>query len=60
MIRVISAQLDPAMAGFPLQMYVAATLFHCIGLDPHQELMTSSGRPVQLFREGKVIEKLLA
>ncbi|HEX3752149.1 MAG TPA: Lrp/AsnC family transcriptional regulator [Streptosporangiaceae bacterium] len=25
-IRVISAQLDPAMAGFPLQMYVMATL----------------------------------
>ncbi len=25
-IRVISAQLDPAAAGFPLQLYVAATL----------------------------------
>ncbi len=25
-IRVISAQLDPAAAGFPLQVYVAATL----------------------------------
>ena len=25
-IRVISAQLDPAAAGFPLQMYVTATL----------------------------------
>src|SRR5215813_14767090 len=25
-IRVISAQLDPAAAGFPLTMYVAATL----------------------------------
>ena len=25
-IRVISAQLDPAAVGFPLQMYVAATL----------------------------------
>jgi hypothetical protein len=39
---------------------VASTLFHCLGLDPHQELMTPSGRPVQLFREGKVIEKLLS
>jgi hypothetical protein len=39
---------------------VAATVFHCLGLDPHAELMTPSGRPVQLFREGKVIEKLLA
>jgi Lrp/AsnC family leucine-responsive transcriptional regulator len=25
-IRIISAQIDPAAAGFPLQMYVAATL----------------------------------
>jgi Lrp/AsnC family transcriptional regulator, leucine-responsive regulatory protein len=25
-IRIISAQLDPAAAGFPLQLYVAATL----------------------------------
>jgi hypothetical protein len=39
---------------------VSATLFHCLGLDPHQELKTSAGRPVQLFREGKVIKKLLA
>ncbi len=27
-IRVISAQLDPAAAGFPLQVFVAATLAH--------------------------------
>jgi hypothetical protein len=39
---------------------VSATLFHCLGLDPHQELMSPTGRPIQLFREGKVIEKLLA
>jgi uncharacterized protein (DUF1501 family) len=39
---------------------VSATLFHCLGLDPHQELKTSTGRPIQLFREGKVIDKLLA
>jgi len=39
---------------------VSATLFHCLGIDPHQELKTSTGRPIQLFREGKVIEKLLA
>ena len=38
---------------------VSATLFHCLGIDPHQELRTSTGRPVQLFREGKVIDKLL-
>jgi hypothetical protein len=39
---------------------VSATLFHCLGLDPHQELMTPTGRPVQLFREGQVLPKLLA
>jgi Lrp/AsnC family transcriptional regulator, leucine-responsive regulatory protein len=31
-IRIISAQLDPAAAGFPLQMYVTATLSRH---DPH-------------------------
>jgi hypothetical protein len=39
---------------------VSATLFHCLGIDPHQELNTPTGRPVQLFREGKIVEKLLA
>jgi hypothetical protein len=39
---------------------VSATLCHCLGLDPHQELLNPAGRPIQLFREGKVIEKLLA
>jgi hypothetical protein len=39
---------------------ISATLFHCLGIDPHTELMTPTGRPVQLFREGRVIEKLLA
>jgi hypothetical protein len=38
---------------------VSATLFHTLGLDPHHELMTPSGRPIQLFREGKVVGKLL-
>ena len=39
---------------------VAATVFQSLGVDPHQELRTSTGRPIVLFREGKVIEKLLA
>jgi len=39
---------------------VSATLFHCLGIDPHQELRTPTGRPVQLFREGKIVEKLLS
>src|SRR5262245_7211056 len=39
---------------------VASTIFHCLGVDPHLELQTPTGRPVQLFREGRTIEKLLA
>jgi hypothetical protein len=39
---------------------VSATIFHALGLDPHQELQTPSGRPVQLFREGQVVSRLLA
>jgi hypothetical protein len=39
---------------------VAATLFHQLGLAPGHEVTTASGRPVALFREGKVIEKVLA
>lgn len=39
---------------------VASTIFQQLGIDPHLELQTPTGRPVQLFREGKVIEKLIA
>src|SRR5262249_36586053 len=39
---------------------VSATIFQNLGIDPHTELTTPTGRPVQLFREGKVVEKLLA
>jgi hypothetical protein len=39
---------------------VSATLFHNLGLDPHQELMTPTGRPVQLFREGRVLPRVLS
>jgi hypothetical protein len=38
---------------------VSATLFHCLGIDPALELRTPTGRPVALFREGHVVEKLL-
>jgi hypothetical protein len=38
---------------------VSATLFQCLGIDSQTELMTASGRPIQLFREGKVVKKLL-
>jgi hypothetical protein len=39
---------------------LASTIFNQLGIDPHQELQTPTGRPVQLFREGKVVEKLIA
>jgi hypothetical protein len=39
---------------------VSATIFHCLGIDPYYALVTPTGRPVQLFREGKITEKLLA
>jgi hypothetical protein len=39
---------------------VSATIFRNLGIDPHQELTTPTGRPVQLFHEGNVVEKLLA
>ncbi len=38
---------------------VASTIFHQLGIDPHTEMQTSTGRPIQLFREGKVIDKLI-
>jgi uncharacterized protein (DUF1501 family) len=49
----MAANLDPCTPDD-----IAATIFQQLGLDPHQELQTTTGRPVQLFREGKVIEKL--
>jgi hypothetical protein len=39
---------------------VASTIFNQLGLNPHQELQTPTGRPMQLFREGKVVSRLLA
>jgi hypothetical protein len=39
---------------------MASTIFSQLGLDPHQELMTPTGRPMQLFREGRVLNRLLA
>jgi hypothetical protein len=39
---------------------VSATVFQNLGINPHLELMTPSLRPMQLFREGKVVKKLLA
>jgi hypothetical protein len=38
---------------------VCSTIFSQLGLDPHQELQTPTGRPVQLFREGRIIPRLV-
>lgn len=38
---------------------LSATIFQCLGVDPHLEMQTHTGRPIQLFREGKVVDKLL-
>jgi hypothetical protein len=38
---------------------LAATLVHRLGLRPDQQVTTTSGRPVTLFREGNVIEELV-
>lgn len=38
---------------------IGATIFTHLGIDPHLELTTPTGRPIQLFREGRPIEKLL-
>ncbi|MBA4062181.1 MAG: DUF1501 domain-containing protein [Isosphaera sp.] len=39
---------------------VSSTIFHNLGIDPATELQTPTGRPMQLFREGKVIDKIVA
>lgn len=37
---------------------VAATFLHQIGIDPHSEFPATSGRPVQLVRDGNVIKAI--
>ncbi len=39
---------------------ISATIFRNLGIDPKTELPTATGRNVQMFREGTVIDKLLA
>jgi hypothetical protein len=39
---------------------IASTIFNNLGINPHTELQTPTGRPVQLFREGRVVSRLLA
>ena len=39
---------------------VAATIFSRLGIDPYTEIQSPTGRPIQLYREGKIIEKIVA
>jgi uncharacterized protein (DUF1501 family) len=38
---------------------VAATIFHQLGIAPDHELQTASGRPLPVFRDGKVVQGLV-
>jgi hypothetical protein len=38
---------------------VASTIFSNLGIDPHHELTSPTGRPIQLFREGRVLEHIV-
>jgi len=39
---------------------VAATVFNQLGIKPDTEIQSPTGRPIQLFREGKVQDKMIA
>src|SRR5262249_23657501 len=38
---------------------VSGTIFHALGIEPSHEVMTTTGRPIAMFREGKTITKLM-
>ncbi|MEI7688500.1 MAG: DUF1501 domain-containing protein, partial [Planctomycetota bacterium] len=38
---------------------VAATFYHCLGIDPAKEYQTGTGRPVTLVRNGKILRTLI-
>ena len=38
---------------------LAATLYHLVGIDPHEEFHTPEGRPVPIVHGGRVMEDLL-
>jgi uncharacterized protein (DUF1501 family) len=39
---------------------VAASFYHALGIDHHKEYHTPTGRPVQLVRDGTIIQELFA
>jgi hypothetical protein len=38
---------------------LAATIHHCLGIDPDAEFLTPEGRPVKIVNNGRVIEGLV-
>jgi Protein of unknown function (DUF1501) len=38
---------------------ISATIFHRLGIEPRHEITSLTGRPIAVFREGKIIEPLL-
>jgi Protein of unknown function (DUF1501) len=39
---------------------VSATIFHSLGIEPRHEIISVTGRPIAIFRDGKIIESLFA
>ena len=39
---------------------LAVSLYHALGIDPSKEYRTATGRPVEIVRGGKVVERLFA
>ena len=39
---------------------IAASFYHALGIDHRKEYHTSSGRPVMIVREGKIMPELFA
>ena len=39
---------------------IAATFYHCLGIDHTHEYHTNTGRPVMIVRDGRVVNELLA
>lgn len=61
--RVIGESDDKALSPVSDPMSpddVAASFYHALGIDHHQEYYTSTGRPVMIVRDGKVIPELFA
>ena len=66
----MAERIEAASVAYPFSFVIAGdsgawpdptadAIFAQLGIDPKTELQTPTGRPIQLFREGKVVEKLV-